>query len=45
MTNEDVMDLYSRVKMGTVVVVLAPQSQAIAPARVASGLESAAHPY
>jgi hypothetical protein len=24
MTNEDVIDLYSRVKMGTVVVVLAP---------------------
>src|SRR6202050_5969243 len=44
MTNEDVMDLYARVKMGTVVVVLAPQSQAIAPARVASGLESTAHP-
>src|SRR5580704_17972168 len=44
MTNEDVMDLYSRVKMGTVVVVLAPQSQAIAPARVASGLDSAARP-
>ena len=26
MTNEDVIDLYSRVKMGTIVVVLAPQS-------------------
>jgi hypothetical protein len=24
MTNEDVIDLYTRVKMGTVVVVLAP---------------------
>ena len=44
MTNEDVIDLYSRVKMGTVVVVLAPQSQAIAPARVASGLDSTARP-
>src|ERR1700736_2084651 len=44
MTNEDVMDLYSRVKMGTIVVVLAPQSQAIAPSRVASGLDSAARP-
>src|ERR1700675_540147 len=44
MTNEDVIDLYSRVKMGTVVVVLAPQSQPMAPARVASGLDSAARP-
>jgi lipoprotein-anchoring transpeptidase ErfK/SrfK len=44
MTNEDVIDLYSRVKMGTIVVVLAPQSQAIAPSRVASGLDSAARP-
>jgi lipoprotein-anchoring transpeptidase ErfK/SrfK len=44
MTNEDVMDLYSRVKMGTIVVVLAPQSQPMAPARVASGLDSAARP-
>jgi hypothetical protein len=26
MTNEDVMDLYSRVKMGTIVVVLAPHN-------------------
>jgi hypothetical protein len=38
------MDLYSRVKMGTIVVVLAPQSQPMAPARVASGLDSAARP-
>ena len=45
MTNEDVIDLYGRVKLGTIVVVLAPQSQGIAPARVASGLESSAHPY
>jgi lipoprotein-anchoring transpeptidase ErfK/SrfK len=45
MTNEDVIDLYSHVKLGTVVVVLAPQSQSIAPARVASGLETAAKPY
>jgi hypothetical protein len=44
MTNEDVIDLYSRVKMGAIVVVLAPQSQAIAPSRVASGLESSARP-
>ena len=44
MTNEDVIDLYSRVKMGAIVVVLAPQSQAIAPSRVASGLDSAARP-
>jgi hypothetical protein len=44
MTNEDVIDLYSRVKMGTVVVVLAPQSQPTSPARVASGLDSAARP-
>jgi lipoprotein-anchoring transpeptidase ErfK/SrfK len=26
MTNEDVIDLYSRVKMGTIVVVLAPHN-------------------
>jgi lipoprotein-anchoring transpeptidase ErfK/SrfK len=26
MTNEDVMDLYKRVKMGTIVVVLAPKT-------------------
>jgi hypothetical protein len=44
MTNEDVIDLYSRVKMGTVVVVLAPQSQPMSPARVASGLDSTARP-
>ena len=44
MTNEDVIDLYSRVKMGAVVVVLAPQSQPTSPARVASGLDSAARP-
>ena len=45
MTNEDVIDLYSHVKMGTIVVVLAPKSQPTAPARVASGLESATRPY
>jgi len=44
MTNEDVIDLYSRVKMGTVVVVLAPKSQPMSPARVASGLDSASRP-
>jgi len=38
MTNEDVIDLYGRVKLGTIVVVLAPSSSpAPAPARVASG--------
>ena len=26
MTNEDVIDLYDRVKMGTIVVVLAPKA-------------------
>jgi lipoprotein-anchoring transpeptidase ErfK/SrfK len=41
MTNEDVMDLYNRTKMGTIVVVLAPKNDSapFAP-RMASGPEN-----
>src|ERR1700731_246052 len=45
MTNEDVIDLYSHVKTGTIVVVLAPKSQATAPSRVASGADAPVKPY
>jgi hypothetical protein len=31
MTNEDVIDLYNRVKIGTIVVVLAPTYLSFAP--------------
>jgi len=42
MTNEDVMDLYSHVKLGTIVVVLAPSTNA----KIASGTDPAAsRPY
>jgi lipoprotein-anchoring transpeptidase ErfK/SrfK len=40
MTNEDVIDLYNRVKMGAIVVVLAPQSGAPANPRVATTTEA-----
>jgi lipoprotein-anchoring transpeptidase ErfK/SrfK len=43
MTNEDVIDLYSRVKVGTIVVVLAPSS--VSNAKVASGPETPVKPY
>ena len=33
MTNEDVIDLYSRVKMGATVVVLGPSEQRVVSAR------------
>jgi lipoprotein-anchoring transpeptidase ErfK/SrfK len=42
MTNEDAIDLYSHVKVGTVVVVLAPST---APSRVASGSNTPTRPY
>jgi lipoprotein-anchoring transpeptidase ErfK/SrfK len=38
MTNEDVIDLYSRVKMGAIVVVLAPRGDGAANARVADAI-------
>ena len=43
MTNEDVIDLYSRVKVGTIVVVLAPSN--VSNAKVASGPETPVKPY
>jgi hypothetical protein len=36
MTNEDVIDLYNRVKMGSIVVVLAPKGDAPANPQVAN---------
>jgi hypothetical protein len=44
MTNEDVIDLYGRVKLGTIVVVLAPSSSP-ALARFASGADAPVKPY
>jgi hypothetical protein len=41
MTNEDAIDLYSRVKLGTIVVVLAPTEDGTK--RVASGNDDAPH--
>jgi lipoprotein-anchoring transpeptidase ErfK/SrfK len=38
MTNEGVIDLYSRVKMGAIVVVLAPRGDGAANARVADAI-------
>jgi lipoprotein-anchoring transpeptidase ErfK/SrfK len=43
MTNEDVIDLYSHVKLGTIVVVLAPSGQQTA--RVAAGPDAPVKPY
>jgi lipoprotein-anchoring transpeptidase ErfK/SrfK len=43
MTNEDAIDLYSRVKVGTIVVVLQPTQQGTA--KVASGDEVPVKPY
>jgi len=43
MTNEDAIDLYNRVKVGTIVVVLAPTQQGAA--RVASGDAVQVKPY
>jgi hypothetical protein len=41
MTNEDAIDLYNRVKVGTIVVVLAPkQADAAFSPKVASGPET-----
>src|SRR5271156_508902 len=41
MTNEDVMDLYSRVKLGTIVVVLAPHNESAPFAQhIASGSDN-----
>jgi lipoprotein-anchoring transpeptidase ErfK/SrfK len=44
MTNEDAIDLYSRVKVGTIVVVLQPTPQQ-GTARVASGDAVQVKPY
>ena len=42
MTNEDAIDLYSHVKVGTIVVVLAPkQGDAPYSSQVASGSDAA----
>ena len=38
MTNEDVIDLYGRVKMGAIVVVLAPRGDGTANARIADAI-------
>jgi lipoprotein-anchoring transpeptidase ErfK/SrfK len=40
MTNEDVIDLYNRVKMGSIVVVLQPKGLDFAPARVAAAFNN-----
>jgi len=46
LTNEDAIDLYSRVKVGTMVVVLAPrQGDAPFNPMMASGFDGAAKPY
>ena len=45
MTNEDAIDLYSRVKVGTIVVVLAPTPAQPGAARVASGDAVQVKPY
>jgi lipoprotein-anchoring transpeptidase ErfK/SrfK len=45
MTNEDVIDLYNHVKLGSVVVVLAPTSNGNTANKVASGPESPVKPY
>jgi hypothetical protein len=47
MTNEDAIDLYSRVKLGTIVVVLAPkQGDSPFSGQIASGPEAAGvRPY
>ena len=39
MTNEDVIDLYNRVKMGTIAVVLAPNQIELVAAGSTMGLE------
>jgi lipoprotein-anchoring transpeptidase ErfK/SrfK len=44
MTNEDVIDLYGRVKLGAIVVVLAPSSSPTL-ARFASGADAPVKPY
>ncbi len=43
MTNEDVIDLYNRVKMGAIVVVLAPKQgdSPVSPPRMAAATRSA----
>jgi len=45
MTNEDVIDLYSHVKLGTVVVVLAPHQNGAPLPHVASGPDGPVKPY
>jgi lipoprotein-anchoring transpeptidase ErfK/SrfK len=45
MTNEDVIDLYSHVKMGTVVVVLAPNQSGSPLPKVAGGPDGPVKPY
>jgi lipoprotein-anchoring transpeptidase ErfK/SrfK len=45
MTNEDVIDLYSRVKMGTIVVVLAPHNNTAPFAAHVASAPSAEHSY
>ena len=43
MTNEDVIDLYNHVKLGTIVVVLAPTQTSTS--RVASGTDGPPRPF
>ena len=45
MTNEDVIDLYSRVKLGTIVVVLAPTEDGTQPRRIAGTTTPAHRPF
>jgi lipoprotein-anchoring transpeptidase ErfK/SrfK len=45
MTNEDAIDLYNRVKLGTIVVVLAPKPASSPNPRVAAGTDNPVRPY
>ena len=44
MTNEDVIDLYSRVKMGTIVVVLGPKQDDSRIQRLPSAVQTRKRP-